>query len=224
LLPLLVALFVLSGAAGLFYEAVWSRYLSLFVGHGAYAQVITLGVFLGGLGLGALAVSRRSARLKDPLLADGIVEAVIGVIGLVLHDALYQPATRFAYDTLFPAIGSGPLLLVTESHARRLSAPRPVLEAIAFGRALAEGDTGTASASARVLLAEARAGRIWLPADDLLDGAVPALTAEGHDEEAREGYETLISFSTRPATDFRLILLNAYVQRARESVGGTVHE
>lgn len=61
LLPLLVVLFVLSGAAGLFYEAVWSRYLSLFVGHGAYAQVITLAVFLGGLGIGALVVSRRSA-------------------------------------------------------------------------------------------------------------------------------------------------------------------
>src|SRR5688572_2448140 len=87
LLPLLVLLFVLSGAAGLFYEAVWSRYLSLFVGHSAYAQVITLVIFMGGLGIGALVVSRRSAGLKDPLLAYGFVEAVIGVIGLVFHDA-----------------------------------------------------------------------------------------------------------------------------------------
>jgi spermidine synthase len=40
MLPILAILFVLSGAAGLFYEAVWSRYLSLFVGHDAYAQSV----------------------------------------------------------------------------------------------------------------------------------------------------------------------------------------
>ena len=49
-MPLLLYLiFILSGAAGLFYESVWSRYLSLFVGHGAYAQVIVLVIFLGGM-------------------------------------------------------------------------------------------------------------------------------------------------------------------------------
>ena len=51
---LLYLLFILSGAAGLFYESVWSRYLSLFVGHGAYAQVIVLVIFLGGMALGAM--------------------------------------------------------------------------------------------------------------------------------------------------------------------------
>ena len=133
LLPLLVLLFVLSGAAGLLYEAVWSRYLSLFVGHSAYAQVITLVIFLGGLGVGALAVSRRSAGLKDPLLAYGFVEAVIGVIGLVFHDAIYQPATRFAYDTLFPAIGGGPLLLVVKwGVAGALILPQSILLGATF--------------------------------------------------------------------------------------------
>ncbi len=39
--PLLYGLFLLSGAAGLCYESVWSRYLGLFVGHAAYAQVLT---------------------------------------------------------------------------------------------------------------------------------------------------------------------------------------
>ncbi len=114
LLPLLVVLFVVSGAAGLFYEAVWSRYLSLFVGHDAYAQVITLVIFLGGLGVGAFAVSGRSARLADPLLAYGLVEGAIGGLGLVFHDFLYEPATRFAYDAIFPALGAGPLLLVVK--------------------------------------------------------------------------------------------------------------
>ena len=43
---LLAFLFVLSGAAGLMYESIWSHYLGLFVGHSAYAQVIVLVIFL----------------------------------------------------------------------------------------------------------------------------------------------------------------------------------
>jgi len=53
---LLYAVFILSGAAGLIYESVWTRYLGLFVGHSAYAQVIVLVIFLGGMSLGALLV------------------------------------------------------------------------------------------------------------------------------------------------------------------------
>jgi len=107
-------LFLLSGAAGLFYEAVWSRYLSLFVGHDAYAQVLTLVIFLGGMGLGAWGVSRRSARLKDPLFVYAVVEAVIGVFGLAFHDLLYLPATGWAYDHLFPALGGGVAVVLSK--------------------------------------------------------------------------------------------------------------
>lgn len=46
---LLYLAFFLSGGAGLIYEAIWSRYLGLFVGHTDYAQVIVLAIFLGGL-------------------------------------------------------------------------------------------------------------------------------------------------------------------------------
>ena len=42
---LLTLVFVLSGAAGLMYESIWSRYLGLLVGHSAYAQVIVLVIF-----------------------------------------------------------------------------------------------------------------------------------------------------------------------------------
>ena len=53
---LLYMVFTLSGAAGLIYESIWSHYLGLFVGHSAYAQIIVLTIFLGGMSLGALAV------------------------------------------------------------------------------------------------------------------------------------------------------------------------
>ena len=53
-MPLLLTIcFILSGAAGLIYESIWSRYLGLFVGHSAYAQVIVLVIYLGGMSAGA---------------------------------------------------------------------------------------------------------------------------------------------------------------------------
>jgi predicted membrane-bound spermidine synthase len=110
MIPFLYVLFILSGAAGLFYESVWSRYLSLFVGHGAYAQVIVLVIFLGGMALGATVVSRRSERLEDPLRGYALVELAIGLIGLAFHDVIYLPVTGWAYDSLFPSLGSGSLV------------------------------------------------------------------------------------------------------------------
>ena len=107
-------LFALSGAAGLFYEAVWSRYLSLFVGHDAYAQVLTLVIFLGGMGLGALLTSRRSSRIADPLMAYALAELAIGIMGLLFHDGMYLPVTRWAYDHLFPTLSDGTLLVVSK--------------------------------------------------------------------------------------------------------------
>lgn len=107
MIPALYLLFILSGAAGLFYESVWSRYLSLFVGHGAYAQVIVLVIFLGGMAVGAALVSRITDRLQDPLYGYAIVELVVGLLGLGFHDLLYVPVTSWAYDTLFPALGGG---------------------------------------------------------------------------------------------------------------------
>ena len=58
MIRLLCFLFVLSGAAGLVYESIWTRYLGLFVGHDAYAQIVVLVIFLGGMSLGAMAVGR----------------------------------------------------------------------------------------------------------------------------------------------------------------------
>jgi spermidine synthase len=107
-------LFLLSGAAGLFYEAVWSRYLSLFVGHDAYAQVLTLVIFLGGMGLGALVVSRRSARIRDPLFVYAVVEALIGIFGLAFHDVIYLPVTGWAFEHLFPGLGGGAAVVLSK--------------------------------------------------------------------------------------------------------------
>ncbi len=44
--------FFLSGVAGLIYEVLWARYLSLIFGNTAYAHSLVLATFMGGLALG----------------------------------------------------------------------------------------------------------------------------------------------------------------------------
>ena len=100
---LLYLAFVLSGAAGLIYEVTWSRYLALFVGHSAYAQVLVIATFLGGMALGALAVGQRSRRLERPLLWYAGVEAALAGLGLA-YDPFFRWMTGTAYSLLFPAL------------------------------------------------------------------------------------------------------------------------
>src|SRR5436305_11146228 len=94
---LLAVLFVLSGAAGLIYESVWARYVSLLVGHSAYAQVIVLVIFLGGMAIGSLTVGRWTHRVRGPLIWYALAEAVIGVCGMRFHN-VFIAATHAAYE------------------------------------------------------------------------------------------------------------------------------
>jgi spermidine synthase len=105
LLPAVFVLFTLSGFAGLIYESIWSHYLKIFLGHAAYAQTLVLAIFMGGMALGAWLASRISARLRDLLLAYALIEALIGLISLGFHP-LFVAATAFAFDQVFPALGS----------------------------------------------------------------------------------------------------------------------
>ncbi|NOT08114.1 MAG: spermidine synthase [Gemmatimonadales bacterium] len=104
--PLLYFLFFLSGAAGLMYESVWARYLGLFVGHEAHAQVLVLVIFLGGMSLGALLVTRRADRVRNPLRAYASIEVVVGVLALAFHP-LFVTVTDWAYSHGFPALSNG---------------------------------------------------------------------------------------------------------------------
>jgi len=129
---LLYLVFVLSGAAGLIYESIWTRYLGLFAGHGAYAQIIVLTIFLAGMSIGAMLVGRRSEQLRDPLVAYAWVELAVGVIGFVFHD-LYVAVTRWAYDAVFPHLaGTSMLLVVKWGIAGALILPQSILLGMTF--------------------------------------------------------------------------------------------
>ena len=129
----LSAVFILSGAAGLIYESIWTRYLGLFVGHGAYAQIIVLTIFLGGMSAGAFIVGRISSRLRDPLAAYAFVELAIGIIGLVFHE-VFVFVTNAAYDDLFPSLAGSPhtLVIVKWAIAGLLILPQSILLGATF--------------------------------------------------------------------------------------------
>lgn len=128
---LLFAAFVVSGAAGLIYESIWSRYIGLFVGHSAYAQVIVLAVFLGGMALGAAIIGRRSERIKQPLLWYAIIELGIAFGGFVFH-YVFQFVTNFAYDSVFPSIGGTTLTVTKWLLAAALILPQSILLGATF--------------------------------------------------------------------------------------------
>ncbi|HYC37128.1 MAG TPA: fused MFS/spermidine synthase [Usitatibacter sp.] len=95
-------LFLVSGFAGLIYEAIWTHYVKLFLGHAAYAQTLVLVVFIGGLALGAWLCARFTERLQNPLRLYAMVELAIGLGSLVFH-RVFVLATDWGYASLLPA-------------------------------------------------------------------------------------------------------------------------
>lgn len=103
---LLFVLFFASGISGLIYESIWSRYIKQLVGSAAEAQILVLSLFMGGMSLGALLSGRLLAKVRAPIVAYGIIEGLIGLYALAFPH-VFAFASRFAYDTVFPALGGG---------------------------------------------------------------------------------------------------------------------
>ena len=101
-------LFVISGIAGLIYQVVWFKYLSLFLGNTTYAQMTVLATFLGGLALGNYLFGKRSDSIINPVRIYSLLELFIG-----------------AYCLLYPTISSlvGNLFLSTASSLNLISKP-----------------------------------------------------------------------------------------------------
>lgn len=94
-------LFAVSGAAALIYEVVWTRLLTLQMGHGIAAASTVLAAFMGGLAVGAAVAGRRGGRLtpERALTVYAGLELAIGVLALLLPVALtaLRPLLAGAY-------------------------------------------------------------------------------------------------------------------------------
>ena len=99
LIPIVAA----SGFAGLGYEIVWTRELSLALGTEMMAVLGAVAGFFGGLALGAFALDRPIRRARSPRSAYAALEAVIGLWGLI--SVWLLPAAGRA---LSPLLGTEP--------------------------------------------------------------------------------------------------------------------
>ncbi|MEL6659776.1 MAG: MFS transporter [Bacteroidota bacterium] len=93
---------VLSGAAALGYEMMWTRLLSLVVGGELLGILGVLVGFFGGMAIGAFALSKRAAQTKSPLKVFFLLEGAIALYGSI------SPYLIHFMSELVPAwIGSG---------------------------------------------------------------------------------------------------------------------
>jgi spermidine synthase len=88
----LLLIFFISGAAGLLYEVVWTRQLTLILGVTAPAVSTVLATFMAGLGLGG-ALAGRFVRNRNPIKFYAFCELGIALFGI---------ATPFLLDALAP--------------------------------------------------------------------------------------------------------------------------
>jgi spermidine synthase len=103
----LYVLILVSGAAGLIYEVVWARQLTLFIGNTAVANAAVLTAFMLGLALGSFVLGRKADRISNPLGLYALLEILIGCYGATtpwLFDLL-----QAAYANIAGVVGvSGP--------------------------------------------------------------------------------------------------------------------
>jgi len=81
---IVVAIFFVSGAAGLVYEVLWSRQLGLIFGISTYAVATVLATYMGGLALGSYFVGTWVDRWKNPLFVYALLEVAIGAYALLV--------------------------------------------------------------------------------------------------------------------------------------------
>lgn len=135
---LIYFLFCLSGAVALVYESLWSRYLKLFLGHSSYGQIVTLIVFMGGLGVGSFIAAKYLPKIKHPFLAYARIEIVAALFGLGFHPAYEMLSGWFfnraaGLEEMSPVLGSvvqiSLCLLLTLPFATLLGMTFPLLAA-----------------------------------------------------------------------------------------------
>ena len=98
----LLFLFLGSGCAALIYELVWFHVLRLVIGSSSISIAALLVSFMGGMGLGSVALPRLVPRSWHPLRVYAALELSIGALGLLL--LLVLPAAQTVY---LAAVGYG---------------------------------------------------------------------------------------------------------------------
>ena len=105
----LLAIFLLSGIAGLVYEVVWTRQLVLVFGNTTQAISAILTGFFAGMAVGSVLGGRLADRVKSPLRLYGALELVLVVV--VLVTPLTFTGARELYRGAFESLENAPQTL-----------------------------------------------------------------------------------------------------------------
>ncbi len=105
---LVLAIFILSGAAGLMYEVVWSRQLVLGFGNTTQAVSTILTGFFGGMAVGSFLGGRLADRVRSPLRLYGVIEVVL--VAIVLATPITFNLLHEVYRGIYPSLEGTPWL------------------------------------------------------------------------------------------------------------------
>ena len=105
----ILAIFVLSGAAGLIYEIVWSRQLVLVFGNTTQAVSAILAGFFGGMAIGSVLGGRLADRVRSPLRLYGAIELIL--VAVVVATPFTFRIVTALYGTVAVALEGSPQLL-----------------------------------------------------------------------------------------------------------------
>jgi spermidine synthase len=118
-----IAIFVLSGAAGLIYEVVWSRQLVLVFGNTTQAISAILTGFFGGMAIGSAVGGRIADRVSRPLRLYGVIELVL--VPIVLLTPVTFGLIHEVYRAAYPSLEANPTALVLLRFVLSLAALAP---------------------------------------------------------------------------------------------------
>jgi spermidine synthase len=146
-----VLIFVLSGAAGLVYEVVWSRQLVLVFGNTTQAVSAILTGFFGGMALGNAVGGRLADRVARPLRLYAALELLIAIVALATP-LLFRVSLE-AYRGSYLALEATPEVLALVRFALALLALGPATILLGatlptLTRHLARGGAGLSSSFA----------------------------------------------------------------------------
>lgn len=176
-----LGLFFLSGAAGLVYEVVWTRWAGTVLGNTTSAIGVVLAVFLGGLGAGAALGGRAAAAwpAQRLLRAYALIEAAVAVTAPLVPYAFraMEPIVALGWET--PAVPAAAVALAMLPPTLAMGATLPIL---ARWLTLQRGDAGRQVALAYSLNTLGGVAGVLVAGFALIPGAgltVAALAAAG---------------------------------------------
>jgi spermidine synthase len=105
----ILAIFLLSGAAGLVYEVVWARQLVLVFGNTTQAISAILTGYFGGIAIGSVIGGRVADRVRRPLRLYGFLELLLVVV--VLITPLLFRGLHEIYRSSYASLAGTPTLL-----------------------------------------------------------------------------------------------------------------